>query len=517
MTDTLKPLHKIVILGGGTAGWITACLLAKQHDANSGNIKVTLIESDRIGTIGVGEGTWPTMRNTLKKIGIAESDFIQYCQASFKQGSKFIGWRNGNQWDQYYHPFSPPRGALANPSIDLAPLWNENQDNSFAESVSIQQQICDMGLAPKTITHGEYQGALNYGYHLDAGKFAELLKEHGINNLGVQHIVDDVKSVNNDSNGDIKSLKTDANGDLEGDLFIDCSGFAAILIGEHYNVPFQSLNDVLFVDRALAIQVPQEKEHPIACQTNSTAQDAGWIWDIGLQNRRGVGYVYSSSHCSQEKAITTLATYLNQSPEQITARQININSGYRSRFWQNNCVSVGLSAGFLEPLEASALMLIELSAEMISDRLPACRRVMDRVANQFNQTFQYRWQRILDFLKLHYVLSQRADSDFWLDNRQENSIPDSLLERLELWRYHPPSRYDFEHNSEVFSWASYQYVLYGMGYQTEYGFREHTRLDLKLADHLFTANKISLNQATSVLPKHRELIDKVLTFGFQKQ
>jgi len=322
--------------------------------------------------------------------------------------------------------------------------------------------------------------------------------------------------VNAAPNGDIASVSTAANGAIEGDLFVDCTGFSALLIGKHFGVPFIDRSDILFVDNALAVQVPYDSpDSPVACHTISTAQAAGWIWDIGLQSRRGVGYVYSSRHTDHDTAMTTLRDYVGPRIEGLSVRRIPIRSGHRRLFWRNNCVAVGLSAGFLEPLEASAIVLVELSAEMISEQLPPCREVMDVLAKRFNQTFTYRWDRIIDFLKLHYMLSQRNDDAFWRDNRDPVSIPASLEEQLELWRYSPPGNHDFTSNNEVFPAASYQYVLYGMGFRTDIRFVAHTLTQKEHAREQFQQNHRAIQQALATLPKHRELLQKVQQYGFQ--
>ncbi|MET0535700.1 MAG: tryptophan 7-halogenase, partial [Steroidobacter sp.] len=341
------------------------------------------------------------------------------------------------------------------------------------------------------------------------------LRKHCVEQLGVRHVLDDVTSINPAANGDIASVSLASGNTIEGDLFVDCTGFSSLLLGKHYGVPFIDRSDVLFVDNALAVQVPYESEDAaVACHTISTAQTAGWIWDIGLQSRRGVGYVYSSRHVDHDTAVMTLREYVGPRIEGLSIRRIPIRSGHRQLFWQNNCVAVGLSAGFLEPLEASALVLVELSAEMLSEQLPPCREVMDVLAKRFNQTFSYRWDRIIDFLKLHYMLSQRTET-FWNDNRQRASIPDSLQEQLDLWRYCPPGNHDFTSNNEVFPAASYQYVLYGMGFRSDLRLVEHTLVQTEQAQEQFRQNDRAIQQALATLPKHRELLQKVQQYGFQ--
>jgi len=472
-------------------------------------VDITLVESPDVATIGVGEGTWPTMRATLQKIGISETEFLARCTASFKQGTRFLGWTTGADSDRYYHPFSAPAGYG---ELNLAPYWQKHRDKvSFADAVGVQGRLCDRNLAPKQAATPEYAFVANYGYHLDAGKFAELLQEHCTKRLGVRHVLDHVTGVRGEPDGDIVSVSTAQNGDIAGDLFIDCTGLKALLLGEHYGIPFVSRSDVLFNDSALAVQVPHATASaPIASQTNSTAQPAGWIWDIALQTRRGVGYTYSSAHTSDDEAQSALRAYVAASvggvSNELEPRKIRFESGHRKTFWHRNCVAVGMSAGFLEPLEASALVMIELAGQAIGEAFPANRHTMDIVARRYNEVFTYRWNRIIEFLKLHYVLSRREDSAFWRDNRRRETIPDSLAENLELWRSRAPWLSDFAHQDEVFSAASYQYVLYGMGFRTQVRETERFARDAEAARRLFARNHEQADRVIGGLPGNRELL-----------
>lgn len=510
---TKDTIQHIVILGGGSAGWITAGTIAARHlvagDKNS--ITVTLVESSNIPPIGVGEGTWPTMRNTLLKMGISETDFIRQCDASFKQGAKFAKWVTGEESDFYYHPLMLPQGFGKE---DMAFHWQQaNSAQSFSDSVCFQEAICELGLAPKHIRTPEYVHVANYAYHLDAGKFTQFLQQHCTEKLGVQHVIADVQEVISRENGDIAALVSKDGQQINGDLFVDCSGFHSKLMAQHYQIPFNDCSDVLFIDNALAVQVPYESEScNIASHTISTGQRAGWIWDIGLQKRRGVGHVYSSRHTSKQQAEDDLAQYVGEDKiSNLDVRHIAIKSGHRKVFWHKNCVAVGLAAGFLEPLEASALVLVELSAQMISEQLPASRPVMDIVAKRFNETFTYRWQRIIDFLKLHYILTQRPEP-FWRDNCSPATIPESLQQLMTLWRHRAPADFDFTSNNEVFPAASYQYVLYGMGFKTEFGLDKSRSSGY--AKQQFELTQKMINQASQQLPSNRELLDKIIQYGF---
>ncbi|WP_343528416.1 tryptophan halogenase family protein [Sphingomonas sp.] len=514
MAETV--VKRVVVVGGGSAGWIAACRLAAQGRRTGSDVQVTLVESRNVPTVGVGEGTWPTMRNTLAKIGISETDFIRSCDAAFKQGAQFVGWTDGTPGDAYYHPLNPPAGAT---EIDLAPHWlhRSEEDASFADWVDYQAMLCDAGLGPKTIVMAEYAGHANYAYHLDAGKFATMLRDHGVDMLGVAHVLGDVVRPHMADNGDIAALELADGRIVSGDLFVDCTGFAALLIGGVYQVPFRRCDDILFADRAIALQVPYvEEDAPITCHTVSTAQSSGWIWDIGLWARRGVGHVYSSAHSSDDAAEAALRRYVGPAAEGLTARRIIIEAGHRTRFWQNNCVAVGLSAGFLEPLEASALMLIETAMDAIADRLPRTRAAMEVMARQFNATFAHHWMRIIEFLKLHYALTRRTDTDFWRDNVAASSIPDGLAERLEMWRHHSPGPQDFTHAREVFSWPSYQYILHGMGFDSRQPRIDPAAPDSGLAQRFVTRTQRVREELRARAPRHRDLLCAIREHGLQR-
>ncbi len=517
MTST--SIRHIVILGGGSAGWLTAGVLAAEHRANSATgLQVTVIESPDVPPIGVGEGTWPTMRDTLRKIGVSEADFLRECDASFKQGSRFNRWVTGADDDYYFHPFVLPQGYG---DADLSARWQARHPGvPFADLVSFQPHLCVHGRAPKQASTPEFAAVANYGYHLDAGKFGAFLRRHCVGQLGVGHVLDHVDAIDSHDNGDIAALRTRAHGAIAGDLFIDCSGMRSMLLGQHFGVPLLPQKHVLFNDSALAVQIPYAgDDSPIASQTTSTAQSSGWIWDIGLPSRRGLGHVYSSAHISDEEAGRELRAYIrgNGGPDDIaTPRKLSFEPGYRTHFWHRNCVAVGLSAGFIEPLEASALALVELSASMLSEDMPATRAAMDIAARRFNDAFTYRWERVIDFLKLHYVLSQRRDSAYWRDNCRADAIPDRLAELLALWRHRSPSRHDFFRIEEVFPSASYQYVLYGMGCGME---QEHAMRKAEYAgaaDACFREAADLTRKMLAALPDNRSLLAHIGRHGMPR-
>jgi tryptophan halogenase len=513
---------QVVIVGGGTAGWLTAGIIAAKHcTANTLNTlplstqqtDVILVESPDVKNLGVGEGTWPTMRDTLRQIGISEHTFLSCCDASFKQASKFVGWSEGEN-EHYYHPFMAPAGYG---SVSLAQYWSATQvDIDFESWACAQGSICKQNLAPKTAKMSEYAFALNYGYHLNAGKFVKMLHQHCVEKLGVKYIQGHVEHVLSAENGDISEIVLVGGEHIEGDLFIDCSGFAGILIDKHYHIPFKSKQHILFNDTALALQIEHASDDvPIASCTVATAQKSGWIWDISLQNRRGIGHVFSSAFTNIEQAEDALLSYVQNDPflasQQLSPRKIKFTPGHRETFWHKNCVAIGVSAGFVEPLEATALVLIEKSAEWISQQLPRDRSAMTILAKRFNLVTHQRWQEIIDFLKLHYVLSKRTDSEYWREHQQKDSIPESLQEALTLWRTQAPGLYESNQRFELFSSASKQYVLYGMslsGEQTQNAAihqKEASLIKRLRNETLHTTEKL-----LSALPTNRQFLSRIM-------
>ena len=463
MTELVK---RIVIVGGGTAGWLAACRLsAKAGRSVADAPSVTLIEAPNIPTIGVGEGTWPTMRATLSGIGLDEQDVLVSCDASFKQGSRFDGWVTGDRDDSYYHPFTPPPEADA---LDLVSAWRELAPGvPFGFAVSAQPAICQAQLAPRQRSMSPYAGALNYAYHLDAAKLALRLSKHAVEQLGVIHLRDEVIGVEAQAGGNIAAVRVRGGERVEGDLFIDCSGQAALLIGSHFGVEWIDLGHMLANDRALAVQLPVAADSPVESQTIGTAHEAGWLWDIGLPTRRGIGCVYSSRFLEDERANEILRDYVartggEEAAQGLNPRVLSFPTGHRAEFWRGNCVAIGLSAGFIEPLEASAIVMIELSLRALIDNFPVEAGSMPLHARRFNDLFRTRWDRIVDFLKLHYVLSRREEP-YWVAQRDPATIPARLADLLALWRDQPPSAYDFPLAEEIFPAASHQYVYYGMG------------------------------------------------------
>ncbi|GLS84863.1 tryptophan halogenase family protein [Paraferrimonas haliotis] len=503
----------IAIIGGGTAGWLVLNHIA--HSVWSDKVSLTLIESPDIPSVGVGEGTVPSIRKSLQSFGISETDLIRRCDATFKQSIQFVNWLDANRHgrlNQYHHLFDAPNATwepliqhyLAEPELD------------FAHLVSAQASLCDELKGPKNITMAEYQGASSYAYHLNAAKFAQLLADNVKSKFKIEHVRANVVDASLFANGYIRSLHLDQGiGEQAFDFYVDCSGFESVLISKTLNVPLVDVSDTLLVNKAIVTQVPTSLDSEIPPYTKATAHQAGWIWDIALTERRGVGFVYSDNHLDNEQAAQKLDRYLQGKLADLPHRTIDMKVGFRQQFWKNNCVAMGLAQGFLEPIEATSILLTDMAGEYLAQRLPTATNALPMLQKRFNDTMSYAWERVVEFAKLHYLLSDREDSAFWKDNRAAHSIPDELASRLALWQQYPPSTQDFFSRYEVFNAENYLYVMYGMKFKSKPGSLsiEQRRHLVNIQEQLETYRQ----QLVKAMPSHRELINKIHQYGLQKQ
>jgi tryptophan 7-halogenase len=504
--------RSILIVGGGTAGWLTAAYLARFFDiARNPRIRITVLESPEIGIIGVGEGTFPTIRNTLRYIGVDETQFVRATSATFKQGIRFDNWVRppvAGRDDHFLHPFEAPFHDEGHSLVSYWLLQDERTRPSFAEAMTIQNRVAEAGRAPKGAGEGDFAGPLNYAYHFDATRVAEVLSDHA-RALGVEHVQGLMTGVVLDPDtGAIDHVITREHGDLEADLYVDCSGFRAELIGGALGVPFKSVGDVLFTDRALACKLPYaEADAPLPSFTVAAAHEAGWTWDIGLAGARGIGCVYSSAHMSDDEAARELERYTGGRSLEVTPRRIPFEAGWRARQWEKNCVAVGLSGGFLEPLESTGVVMIEAAAAMIAELFPHYGPA-DGPARRFNELMAARYDSISAFLKLHYCLSRREEP-FWRANAEASSVPDRLQDLLEQWRYRPPSRFDFVLDHESFAFFNYQYILYGMEFRTDLTPVRDEFPHTGEAEKIFERIRQFGDRAARDLPAHRALIEQL--------
>jgi tryptophan 7-halogenase len=463
MNSSGEPMQ-IVIVGGGSAGWMTAGLLANIV-GRTRKIAITLVEADDIGIIGVGEATIPTMVSVIRDMGISEDEFLANVNGAFKQAIRFQNWLYDpeERSSYYYHPFHKmAEGDIFATSQHL----NFNPElgpESFGRIATPQVMACDANKAPGPLA-GAAQSGLTYAYHMDAVLFGQFLRRRFENNP-VLRIVGHVEGAErNESNGDIRTIVLRGGAKVEGDLFIDCSGFRGLLINQQLAVPFQSFSRWLPCDRALAVSVPYRQGERVKPYTQATAQKHGWIWDINLANRRGVGHVYSSAFCGKEEAESHLKAYLGASwREDSEVREIPIRVGRGERLWENNCIAIGLSGGFIEPLESTGIYLIEMGIRYLIDHWPS-KGITPAHRYSYNKMMHDAYDEVLQFVFMHYYTSQRRDTDFWRSFPDRlDTLPGDLGNKLSLWRHKYPSAYDARAMpGKVFGFESMIGILSGM-------------------------------------------------------
>jgi tryptophan halogenase len=481
---------RILIVGGGSSGWMTAAYLDAVLNADGQErIDIGLIESPDVPRIGVGEATIPSINHILAAIGIDEVEFIRRVDGTYKQAIKYVNWLDG-RGESYYHAFGRYRPA----PVDTSTLDWLTSDRSipFSETISAQPVICESCLAPKTVEQQDIGPRFTYAFHMNALKFADYLCEIATAR-GVRHYLDHVVDIEVTERGDIAAVQTKSGQRLEADLFVDCTGFAALLIEKKLGVGWVDCSQWQLCNRALTIQVPYEHHYPgyVRPNTLATAVSAGWIWEIPLQNRRAWGYVHSGDFISETDAEQELRDFIGPLAGEFPARLVPFKVGHRIKSWANNCVAIGLSAGFIEPLESTGLYLSDLAAVMLTEHFPYGGD-MATMAFRFNRIMANRFYEILDFINLHYCLTRRADTPFWREVRKRERINDRLKAKLEFWRVKPPSLADFEDQffpgqpnsplpdgglpgdqrgpidtAGVFTLSSYEAILYGMDFLRE--------------------------------------------------
>lgn len=481
---------RVVILGGGSAGWMAAAYL----DAvlNQPEIKVadiTLVESPDVPRIGVGEATIPSINHILAAIGINELDFLKRVDGTFKHAIKYVNWLDGDG-DSYYHAFGRRRMQPVDTSTSN---WlRSDRSIPFSETISAQPALCEACIGPHPLPNQPKVAQFTYAFHLNALGFADFLCEIATSR-GVQHHLDHMTDVELTEDGHIEAINTREGLRIEGDLFIDCTGFAALLIEKQLGVDWVDCSQWLLSDRAVTIQLPYDVHYPgyIRPNTLATAVSAGWIWEIPLQNRRAWGYVHSSDFVSESEAEQELRRFIGPIADQQAARFVPFKVGYRAKAWVKNCVAIGLSAGFIEPLESTGLYLSDLATVMLAEHFP-WHGDMEPLAYRYNRIIADRFHEILDFINLHYCLTRRADNDYWREIGRPERMHDRVRAKLDFWRHKPPSMLDFDDASfpgepavplvsgglpgdhrppvdtaGVFGLSSYEAILYGMDFLRE--------------------------------------------------
>ncbi len=437
----MKP-RKIVIVGGGSAGWMAAAYLDAALNRDGRTVAdISLVESPDVPRIGVGEATIPSINHILAVIGINELEFLRRVDGTFKQAIKYVNWLD-NSGACFYHPFNRFRES----PIDRSGRRWLMSDRSipFAETVSVQPALCERNLAPQMLGPWDFGPPLTYAYHMNALKFADYLCELSTAR-GVQHYLNHIVAIEMAENGDIAAVVAKHGLRLEADLFIDCTGFAALLIEKQLGVEWVDCSQWLLNDRAITLHVPYEHHYPghIRPYTTATALAAGWVWEIPLQDKRSLGYVHSSSFISEDDAEQELRAFEGSHASQLDSRVVKFKVGYREKAWVGNCIAIGLAGSFIEPLESTGLYLSDLATVILAQHFPYGDD-MAPLAYRFNRIMANRFYEILDFINLHYCLTRRTENDYWQEVQKPDRITDRLKAKLDYWRVKPPSAADFE-------------------------------------------------------------------------
>ncbi|MES2581639.1 MAG: tryptophan halogenase family protein [Pseudomonadota bacterium] len=496
-------VKNIAIIGGGTAGWLAANHLAVELRAEP-DIRITVIESPDIGIIGVGEGTVPHLKKSLMKFGINEADLLAQCDTTFKNGIKFVDWMApsaSNPGNAYYHPFASPYPG----GVDATALYLNNPDRMAFSDVADAPALSDAMRAPKRVSSAPFEGVVNYAYHFNAVKFGQLLANNARDKLNVLHKSATIVDARLNADGEVDYLVTKDGEHLAFDFYVDCSGFHALILGKTLQVPFVDKSSQLLTDTAIAVQIPTEVRGEIPPYTLAKAHSCGWLWDIPLTNRRGVGFVYSSAHMDESAAVQGLAKHLQCDAETLNPRKIPMRMGYREKFWCKNAVALGLAQGFVEPLEATSIFVTDFSAELFARNFSVDRDTMSVAADYCNKVVSYTWERVMDFVQMHYCISDRRDSDFWNAVAVDAKCSDVLTERLTRWRAIPPKKSDFFSRFDLFDVDNYLFVLYGMKFQTRA--KRMTDYEQAYFQREIEQVKTATGALTNELHGHREWLD----------
>ncbi len=454
---------RIVILGGGTAGWITANAMAQQW-ANR-NVTITLIEAPTIGTVGVGEGSTPRLKIFMDDIGLSESEWMPECNATYKNGISFHGWSVRNGFKRYFHPFASQLDRHTSTAFFYNTYARRHGVDVYAhpDRFFLTARLAEDRLGP--IPNENFPFIVEYGYHFDANLVGECLKKNAIKR-GVAHISARVVDVHQSTNGNIEMLTTEDSATISGDFFVDCSGFRSTLIQKTLQVPFVSFSENLFNDAAVVL--PTTQTDAINVQTISRALKYGWAWEIPLTHRIGNGYVYSSSFCSSDDAETELRTALNLLDSDVDARHLSMRVGRVAEHWHRNCLAIGLSQGFIEPLEATALNLV---CDAVYDFIGTIDidNISDAGRDDYNRRTNERFERIRDYIVAHYILNTRNDTDYWKQNAANLQISDTLKQILQIWKSgkslsREMQRLDIQSSYTPMSWYC---LLAGYGFYPE--------------------------------------------------
>lgn len=492
--------RRIVVAGGGTAGWMAAAALSRFL----GNTPITLVESEAIGTVGVGEATIPQIHLFVGGLGIHDAEIVRETKATYKLGIEFDGWLEPGH--RYMHAFGIVGRAVG--IIPFRQLWHRARAEGVAEEFGhyyFNEVAARMGRM--AIPDGPQNTALGlvHAYHFDASLFAAFLRRYA-EQRGVTRIEGKIEGVErNGSSGDIAALLIDGGRKIEGSFFLDCTGFRSLLLGETLGVGFRDWSGFLPCDRALA--VPCARSDAFRPYTQSLARTAGWQWRIPLQHRTGNGHVYCSRFISDDEAASTLLENLDGEALDVP-RPLRFTAGQRERIWSHNCVALGLAAGFMEPLESTSIHLIQSSIARLLPFLPQ-NSATSAVREKFNRMTATEWEQIRDFLVLHYKANRRLGEPFWNECRAM-AIPDTLAEKIALFE---EAAIIVRDDNELFTEEGWGQVMIGQGLQP----RSFSPLTEAIPTDELAAYLAKLAQAyrdaAGALPTHAEFVDTMLAKG----
>jgi glycine/D-amino acid oxidase-like deaminating enzyme len=460
MTENTSPIQHILIVGGGTAGWMTAALMVDAWAKHG--IRISLLESKNIGIIGVGEGSTPKMRRFFSRLGVEEQAWMPSCNASYKCGIRFPQWSTRKGFESYYHPFfSQADDITIRAFFQNATLRSRNFDvHAHPDAFFVSSYLAEHGRAP--LPDGGTGYTTDYAYHFDAQLIGEFLKRYATAR-GVTHLTDTVTEVRQHDNGDLAAVRTAEQGEIAADFFVDCTGFAGLLVGKTLGVPFLSYKNWLFNDRAVAMPTPLD-DGPLPSQTLSAGMKYGWVWKIPLTNRYGNGYVYSSDFLDEDAAETELRTRLGLLDDPTPARHLEMRVGRLERCWQRNCLAVGLAQGFIEPLEATALMIVQDTVETFIQRFEQG-AFSERYRADVNEKINLIFDGVRNYVFTHFKLNSRDDTEYWRTNRDNPNVPDDVARLYEVWDHGGDLLAELRNQAarQVYSPTSWYCILAGMG------------------------------------------------------
>ena len=448
-----QPIRDVVIVGGGTAGWMTAAAAAR-FLAGGGKRRIRLIESEEIGTVGVGEGTIPPMIEFNQLLGIPEADFLAATKGTYKLGIDFVGW--GAEGERYFHPFG--KLGLNLDGIDFHQVWLKYRDDPAIGPIS-DYSIAALAARDHRFAHPDKSGRsplanLGYAYHLDAGLYAGMLRRYAERG-GVERAEGKIVDVERHAEtGHVAAVILDSGARIDGELFIDCSGFRSLLLGQAMGVDFEDWSHWLPCDRAIA--VPSARTDPITPFTRAIAHKAGWQWRIPLQHRTGNGHVYSSAHIDDGEAEEILVRHLDAEPVGPFNR-LRFKAGRRVRSWDGNVVAIGLSSGFLEPLESTSIYLIQYGIQRLFGLFPDT-AFSPAVRTEYNRFMGDAYEVVRDFIILHYQATRRPEP-FWQEVRAV-PMPATLQRKIDLFA---DKGRIFRYSDELFELPSWVAVMLGQG------------------------------------------------------